>query len=125
MRMCSLHLSFEIPFTELHLFIKHWSSRYDDANDRTLYDPYIQEDLSKADALVGLFKWKNGGKIAPQHLNSIQANYLNRWIEDADLETRYLDPNQGGGPIWNIFYLHCRLPERYPIYDQHAYRAML
>jgi hypothetical protein len=30
----------------------------------------------------------------------------------------------GGGPIWNIFYLHCRVPERYPIYDQHAHRAM-
>jgi hypothetical protein len=45
--------------------------------------------------------------------------------EDADLECRYLDHCKGGGPIWNIFYLHCRFPHRYPIYDQHAYRAMM
>ena len=29
-----------------------------------------------------------------------------------------------GGPIWRAFYLHCRLPEKYPIFDQHVYRAM-
>jgi hypothetical protein len=122
------HLSFEIPFAKLRPFIDHWASRYrDNDNDKRLYERHIKADLSRADVLIELFDWKNGGggKIAQKKLDSIYANYLSCWIEDSELETRYLDPDNDGGPIWNIFYLHCRLPELYPIYDQHAYRAML
>jgi hypothetical protein len=121
-------LSFEIPFTELRPFIDHWASRYRDGdNDKRLYDRHIKGDMRKANVLIELFNWKNGGrgKIAQKKLDSIHRNYLGCWTEDAELETRYLDPRKKGGPIWNIFYLHCRFPERYPIYDQHAYRAMI
>jgi hypothetical protein len=122
--MCPRHLSFEIPFTELRAFLKHWSSRYDDTNDKALYDPNIGK--TDEQALLELFKWKNGGgNIARHKLETIRANYLSQWVKDADLEARYLDPAKGNGPIWNIFYLHCRFPEIYPIYDQHAHRAMI
>jgi hypothetical protein len=125
--MCGQHLSFKISFTELRPFLKHWSSRYKDANDQMLYDPYIGTADLKTDesALIELFKWKNVGELSKKKSATIRANYFDRWTEDADLEARYLDPNQGNGPIWNIFYLHCRFPERYPIYDQHAHRAMI
>jgi hypothetical protein len=122
--MCTHHLSFEISFTKLRAFLEHWSSRYDDTNDKALYDPNIGKTDEKS--LIELFKWKNGGgKIAQHKLETIYANYLSQQVEDADLEARYLDPAQGNGPIWNIFYLHCRFPEVYPIYDQHAHRAMI
>jgi hypothetical protein len=102
----------------------HWSSRYDETNDKQLYDPNIGKTDEKA--LIALFKWKNGGgKMAQHKMDAIYANYLNRWTDNADLEARYLDPDQGNGPIWNIFYLHCRFPAKYPIYDQHAHRAMI
>jgi hypothetical protein len=116
-------LSFEISFTKLRPFLTHWSSRYDDAKDKLLYDPYIGKINDPS--LLKLFEWKNGGTIAQHKLQTIRENYLIHWIADADLEARYLDPAQGNGPIWNIFYLHCRSHTVYPIYDQHAYRAMI
>jgi hypothetical protein len=121
------HLSFEISFLTLDLFIDYWASRYRDENDKKLYDPHIgKADLkTNEQALKELFKWKNGGKIAKPKEDSIHANYFQCWIEDNELEYRYLDPTKKGGPIWNIFYLHCRFPELYPIYDQHAHRAMI
>ena len=118
-----MRLSFEISFTDLRLFLKYWASRYDDGPDKTLYDPHIGK--TDETALLELYKWKNGGNIAQHKLETIYRNYLNQWTDDAGLEARYLDPNQGNGPIWNIFYLHCRHPEKYPIYDQHAHRSMI
>jgi hypothetical protein len=121
--MCPKHLTFEIPFTNLRAFLEHWASRYDDANDKVFYDP----NIGKTDehSLIELFKWKNGGNISRKKLETIHKNYLGRRVEDADLEARYLDAGQGNGAIWNIFFLHCRCPEVYPIYDQHAHRAMV
>jgi hypothetical protein len=67
----------------------------------------------------------NGVNLSRQKLASVRANYFNDWKEDDLLECRYLDPHKDGGPVWNIFYLHCRQPQRYPIYDQNTYRAMI
>jgi hypothetical protein len=123
------HLSFEISFPTLDFFLHHWASRYHDPErrDDRLYDPHIGKADLRTDhnALKDLFTWKNGGDLSKRKLATIRDNYFDHWTEDADLESRYLDPDKGDGPIWNIFYLHCRQPKRYPIYDQHAYRAML
>jgi hypothetical protein len=128
--MHTQHLSFEISFTELARFFDHWSSRYQDPRQRDgeFYDPNIGKGdalRTEWEALQALFIWKNGTEISPGKLNSIRKNYFNNWTEDANLESRFLNPNKSGGPIWNIFYLHCRFPDRYPIYDQHAHRAMI
>lgn len=126
--MDALHLSFEISFPALDPFVEHWACRYGDTErDERLYDPHIGAADLRTDlgALTSLFTWKNGGELSKKKSAGIRTNYFDHWIEDADLESRYLDPEKGGGPIWNIFYLHCRCPERYPIYDQHTYRAML
>jgi hypothetical protein len=121
------HLSFEISFSALDPFLDHWAPRYRYAAHEQLYEDHIGKADLKNDwkALKALFTWKNGREIAKPKLASVRANYFECWAKDADLERRYLDPRQGGGPIWNIFYLHCRFPERYPIYDQHAHRAMV
>jgi hypothetical protein len=126
--MDHLNLSFEITFAELAPFIDYWASRYRDSwRDERFYDPHIgKADLrTNWEALESLFIWKNGQVIAKHKLATIRTNYFNDWTEDDQLECRYLDPNKGNGPIWNIFYLHCRFPDQYPIYDQHAHRAML
>jgi hypothetical protein len=126
-RICA-YLSFEIHFSAFDPFIAHWASLYKDGKrDEKLYDPYIGiADLrTDLNALHSLFEWKNGGKVSKQKLATIWANYFNCWTDNADLESRYLDPSKGGGAIWNIFYLHCRLPQLYPIYDQHTHRAMV
>jgi hypothetical protein len=93
-----------------------------------LYDPHIGKGSAlqrDSNAIMELFKWKNGGNIAAKKLKSVRNNYLGAWIDDGGLEARYLNPNEDGGPIWNIFYLQCRRPDLYPIFDQHAYRAMI
>ena len=41
-----------------------------------------------------------------------------------DPQDRYLNYRLSGGAIWNIFYLHCLDHDRWPIFDQHTYRAM-
>lgn len=126
---CS-HLSFALSFPTLNAFVDHWAGRYyGEDRDRQLYDPYIgsgadRQQLS-GDALTFLFEWKNGSVLSQQKQDSVARNYLAVWIEDAELEARYLDDKKGGGPVWNIFYLHCRKPEHYAIFDQHAYRAMV
>lgn len=123
-----LHLSFEFSFEAIDPFLDHWADRYDQVEqDEKLYDPFIgRVDLrSDLKALETLFQWKNGTPISQGKLASIRSNYFDCWTEDADLESRFLAPSKGGGPIWNIFYLHCRAPDRYPIFDQHAHRAMI
>jgi len=45
-------------------------------------------------------------------------------IYEGDLRERYLNHKKGGGAIWNIFYLHCLNPAKWPIFDQHTFRAM-
>lgn len=121
------HLSFEISFSALDPFLRYWACRYRDSDrDTTLYDPHIRTANLQTDwkALKALFEWKNGGTIAKPKLASVRTNYFEDWTDDDHLECRYLDFKKGGGPIWNIFYLHCRHPDKYPIYDQHTYRAM-
>jgi hypothetical protein len=121
------HLSFEISFNDVGAFIDHWASRYGDdkGRDEAFYDPYIGKDKRDMDVLTPLFMWKNGGVIAARKLEGIRKNYFDDWTDDNGLEARYLDPRKDNGPIWNIFYLHCRQPNRYPIFDQHAHRAMV
>jgi hypothetical protein len=120
------HLSFEISFTNFPPFLKYWAARYPNGYDEKYYNRHFGNvDLNREDVLIDLFTWKNGGKIARRKVDSIRADYLKCWVEDTDLESRYLNPNKSGGPIWNIFYLHCRFPDQYPIYDQHTHRAMI
>ena len=116
------------PFTNLTLswpseeaFLSYWEPHYI-WPDAELYDPHIGKRLTEK-RLWDLFHWKNGGPIAARKRESIRRNYPVR--PPKDLAGRYLNPRQAGGAIWNIFYLHCVDPQRWPIYDQHAHRAMI
>jgi len=101
-------------------FTNYWSGKYKYALE-ALYEENIGKPLSEA-SLTQLFIWKNGGILSKKKMKSLQNNYPSEIIDD--LEERYLDENKPGGAIWNIFYLHCVDKERWPIFDQHTYRAM-
>lgn len=32
--------------------------------------------------------------------------------------------NEKAGGVWNVFYIHCLAPQKWPIFDQHTFRAM-
>ncbi|MBL4830182.1 MAG: hypothetical protein JKY55_09915 [Aliivibrio sp.] len=102
-------------------FIEFWAQKYNDANElkytNNIGKPFTNYSINE------LFEWKNGSKISKLKLASIRKNYpLN---PTAGLEERYLNHPNDGGAIWNIFYLHCINQQKYPIFDQHNYRAMV
>ena len=116
-----MHLNFSISFSDIHSFIEHWSSKYSYPDEK--YVDNIGKNLTK-ERLKALFEWKNGTRdeIAAPKLNSILNNYPPNFSGDEKL--RYLSADEPGGPIWNIFFLHCCDHEKWPIFDQHTFRAM-
>ena len=115
------HLSFQLYFSNINDFINHWSKKYIDSMEYK-YDNNINKPLTLKSRLA-LFEWKNGSKISNAKLASIEKNYPLNFIDDK--EKRYLNDKEDGGAIWNIFYIHCLAPNKYPIFDQHTYRAMI
>ncbi len=106
----------------LSRFIDYWAGVYYD-KDESLYKDNIGQKLTQKSRRE-LFEWKNGGKISPLKTQSIENNYPLYSPVSKDLENRYLNHKEGGGAVWNIFYLHIISPNEYPIFDQHVNRAM-
>jgi hypothetical protein len=117
-----MHFSFNISSRNLAEFVEHWSAKYQyQVLEANSYTKYIGKPLT-IKSLQELYIWKNGGPISKLKLKSIKTNYpIN---PPKDLEARYLNHKNSGGAIWNIFYLHCVSPSKYPIFDQHNFRAM-
>jgi hypothetical protein len=106
-------------------FVNHWAAEYRDKRPQ-LYRRNIGKKKLTQKRIWELFEWKNGGPIAKHKRVSIQRNYVDRRPavpkSDRDSLVRFIC--QPGGAIWRIFWLHCRAPNLYPIFDQHVYRAM-
>lgn len=115
-----MNLTFQIESQSLEEFIEHWSQRYFYKAEEK-YTSNIGKSLTEKSRLE-LYEWKNGSKIAKKKWDSVVSNYPLTF--SGNKESRYLNHKEGGGAIWNIFYLHCLNPEKWPIYDQHTYRAM-
>ncbi len=104
-------------------FIEHWQGKYQYRNGiENLYLNNIRKPLTKK-SRDELFQWKNGVKLSKDKRNSVENNYPLSFT--GSIEDRYFDENQDGGAIWNIFYAHILQPDKYPIFDQHTYRAMI
>ncbi len=108
-------------------FVEFWSQHYSYDLEK-LYEENIDQPLTE-ERVWDLFGWKNGTKqIAGQKQQSIRTNYLPEIGRTPPLNT--VDEGRGylarlhGGPIWDIFWLHCLRPAMFPIFDQHTYRAM-
>ena len=106
-------------------FVAFWSERYLAKRDH-LYSPNVGKPLTEKRVLE-LFLWKNGGPIAKHKLKSIRSNYIDQVPKlpaTNDRERLIEFIRLPGGAIWRIFWLHCKRPEQFPIFDQHVYRAM-
>lgn len=115
-----MNISFCIKCKSITDFLSHWEKSYSYKNEWK-YDSNIGKSLTKQSRLE-LFEWKNGSSIAQKKIDSILNNYPLTF--NGDLKKRYLNTNGAGGAIWNIFYMHCIDHLKFPIYDQHTYRAM-
>ena len=114
-----MRLGFSMDFHSADDFIVHWASKY--TYDERKYEENIGRPLT-AQSRLALFEWKNGSVISDRKLQSIERNYPLTF--DGRVDERYLQPDTGGGAIWNIFYAHCLEPTVWPIFDQHVCRAM-
>lgn len=108
-------------------FVRYWSKRYSYKLEPNYTNNINKRPLTE-DAVLKLYKWKNGGNIAKGKLDSVKSYYVAALeelpeVSDDESGAQYLD-QLGGGAIWNIFWLHCLNPKRFPIFDQHTYRAM-
>ena len=115
-----MNISFQINCKNFDDFINHWSSKYSYPNE-CKYENNVGKPLTERSRLE-LFKWKNGSNISQRKMNSILNNYPLSFTGNEEM--RYLNYTKEGGAIWNIFYIHCLKPEKWPIFDQHTFRAM-
>lgn len=118
--MLPMHFSFEIKTKDKTSFLEHWQAKYEYPAEEK-YTQNIGLPLTEK-SRHELFEWKNGGVISKSKTRSILENYP--LIFSGDHRARYLNHKEPGGAIWNIFYLHCLEPEKWPIFDQHTFRAM-
>jgi hypothetical protein len=109
-----------LEIEDVNSFINHWSLKYTYKDDWK-YNDNIGKPLTE-ERIILLYEWKNGGVISKPKQAGVLKNYAARPPED--LEKRYLNAEEEGGAIWNIFYLHINDQDKWPIYDQHAYRTM-
>lgn len=115
-------------------FVEFWAEWYNDKYERT-YRQCIGQPLTPESVRV-LLAWKamsitRKAIVAGEHpfvealigdLNHFRSIQLNT-PEDAD---KFLTTElKGKGMIWKIFTLHILNPDKYPIFDQHVYRAMV
>ena len=111
---------------DLDRFVSFWAELYRDPLE-PLYEENIAGPLTPA-RIRKLFEWKNGGKLARKKMESVERNFIGRLDEALNLDPDtpahdFLKLWPKGGAIWRIFWLHCWTPDRYPIFDQHVYRA--
>jgi len=62
-------------------------------------------------------------------MQTVERHFLSRLAENADFSDDskakgFLEQYNSDGAIWRIFFLHICLPDKFPIFDQHVYRAM-
>lgn len=112
--------------TDVTGFIESWNKKYWDPLEH-YYNDHIKKPPSEI-RVWALFKWKNGTEnISKKKMDSIRKNYipiLNQEPPKSLDEGKAFLNSLKGGPIWNIFWLHCCNPDLFPIFDQHTYRAM-
>jgi hypothetical protein len=110
-------------------FINFWSQFYIDPGERKYVDNINKNPCDK-DALLALFEWKNGSKLSKGKKKSFEAkisissklDIINSLKSHFELK-KFLEEFKEVSTIWKIFLLHIIKPARYPIFDQHVYRA--
>ena len=124
-------MQFKIPQlipTDKDKFIEFWARRYSYRSDEytELYNENIGQALND-ERVRKLFRWKNGTNISKGKSKSVEIYVaeLNKSpkIDSLEKGKEYI-ANLNGGAVWDIFWIHCLNNKLFPIFDQHASRAM-
>lgn len=112
--------------TNLKNFIDFWSKRYE-YSQADIYDARINKKKLNTEDILELYKWKNGGKLSQKKLASVKRiakklNVINKLKSKYDAEI-FEEHFKKMTAIWKIFLRHIILPKKFPIFDQHVYRA--
>lgn len=110
-------------------FVGFWSSFYDYPLEG-YYTPIIGKKRYSENDLVKLFEWKNGSKLAQKKKKVVASiiaklDKINALKASFCLDTFLDEFKFVKGAIWKIFLLHVIQPDKFPIFDQHVYRAYL
>jgi hypothetical protein len=111
----------------LEEFVKFWAEAYNYSAGDSLYTKNIGQPLTE-EGIRELFFWKNGGKLSKLKAKSVNDNFVSsisklRTFPKDTPPDQWLNVFKAGGAIWRIFFLHIWNP-KYPIFDQHVFRAM-
>ncbi len=107
-------------------FIDLWARQYEDENEH-LYTDNIEREKTEPEILA-LFQWKNGSILSGAKQERVEKEYRpsDEAYKKLTTPTRiWKHVSRDNAVIWNIFWLHCLAPTQFPIYDQHAHRAMM
>jgi hypothetical protein len=119
-------LHYEIPQrVQLKEFVEYWNGIYHDKNEQ-LYFSNIGKKLTPV-RLRDLYRWKNGGRLSKLKKRSVEVHYISRLqklvgVRKLGAKDR-LEEFGHGRAVWDIFFLHA-WNQKFPIFDQHVYRAM-
>lgn len=110
-------------------FVNFWSNNYNYGYEE-IYHTLITSSTNRSyteSEVLNLFTWKNGRNLSDKKNKSVWNNYINDdtvYPEIPSLDFVKKQLLKPGGTIWRIFWLHCKYPNEFPIYDQHVHRAM-
>ena len=115
----------------INQFIDCWSRFYEYGGDE-IYFKYINKAQFTKDDIRELFKWKNGMPLSSLKNNSLETKIvpklrlINELRKDRKITFQNIKKNFDDIPaIWRIFLAHIIKPDKFPIFDQHVYRAMI
>ena len=115
----------------INQFIDCWSKYYDYRGNE-IYFKHLNKNPLETEDIRELFKWKNGMRLSTLKGISFETKIMPRLeiINNLKQERRITfqiinDSFHDVSAIWKIFLAHIVNPRRFPIFDQHVYRAMI
>lgn len=115
--------------TSYQTFVDFWSKYYIISSYDNLYSDRIHKNKFTKTDIKMLFEWKNGMKVnghVPKQASIDKVisrlTHVNKLKTQFDLlyfKKHFSDI----AAIWQIFLLHIIQPTKFPIFDQHVYRA--
>jgi hypothetical protein len=110
------------------VFVDNWAKMYNYPGYHR-YEELLRLTAWKYDDLLELFTWKNGMPLSGKKVLVFE-RYIAAHIDSINQLRTHFDKEKFDrlffplSAIWRIFLLHIVNP-RYPIFDQHVYRAMI
>jgi len=123
MRLVRLALDWDASPQE---FVEQWRALYDYGLEDMYADAIGKPQFSGGD-VERLFLWKNSGPLSGKKAKTVRSitdriQVVNQLKSSFDMDT-FQEQFDAISAIWRIFLLHIIVPQAYPIFDQHVYRA--